>query len=84
MIKMLGEIHPGEVLLDDFMKPMGITISELAVKLDLPAGQISEIVDGTGSINPDIAHRLGRYFKMDQLFWINLQTEYDKRVFGAR
>lgn len=84
MTKLLGEIHPGEVLLDDFMKPMGITAGKLAVDLDVPVNLISQLVNGTRSITPDIALRLGRYFKMDPRFWLNLQTEYDMRVPGAR
>lgn len=84
MAKLLGEIHPGEVLLDDFMTPMGITASELAVALDVPSGQIGEFVDGTRSITPDIALRLGRHFKMGARFWVNLQAEYDRRMSGTR
>lgn len=84
MAKALGEIHPGEVLLDDFMKPMNITASKLAVDLDVPVSQISELLHGERPISLHIAHRLGRYFKMDPGFWVNLQTEYDMRVAATR
>ncbi len=84
MAKSLGEIHPGEVLLDDFMKPMGITESKLAVDLDVPVSQINELLQGVRPISLDIALRLGRLFKMDPGFWVNLQTEYDMRVAANR
>lgn len=80
MAKSLGEIHPGEVLLEDFMKPIGITPGKLAVDLDVPVGQISELLQGARPISLDIALRLGRHFKTAPGFWINLQTEYDKRI----
>ncbi len=84
MAKSLGEIHPGEVLLDDFMKPTGITESKLAEDLDVPISHISELLRGARPISLDIALRLGRHFKMDPGFWVNLQTEYDMRVAATR
>jgi addiction module HigA family antidote len=84
MAKSLGEIHPGEVLSDDFMKPMGITASKLAVDLDVPESQISVLLQGARPISLDIALRLGHLFKMDPGFWVNLQTEYDMRVAATR
>jgi addiction module HigA family antidote len=59
---------------------MGITASELAIDLGGPVGQINELVHGMHPITPDIALRLGRHFKMDPVFWVSLQTEYDTRV----
>ena len=80
MAKLLEEIHPGEILLEDFMKPMGITARKLSSDIDVPASRISELVNGLRPVTPDTAIRLGLYFKMDPRFWLNLQTEYDMRV----
>ena len=80
MGKMLDEIHPGEILLEDFMKPMGITGRKLSSDIDVPANRISDLVRGIRPITPDTAIRLGLYFKMEPRFWLNLQTEYDMRV----
>lgn len=80
MTKMLDEIHPGEVLLEEFLKPMGITARRLSSDIDVPASRISEIINGNRPITPDTAIRLGLYFKMEPRFWLNLQTEYDMRV----
>ncbi len=80
MAKLLDEIHPGEILLEDFMKPMGITARKLSSDIDVPASRISELVNGQRPVTPDTAIRLGLYFKMDPRFWLNLQTEYDMRV----
>lgn len=80
MTKQLEEIHPGEILLEEFMTPMAISGRRLASDLDVPASRISEIVHGTRPITADTAVRLGLFFKMDPRFWMNLQTEYDMRV----
>jgi addiction module HigA family antidote len=80
MDKLLDEIHPGEILLEDFMKPMGITARQLAADIDVPPSRISEIARGLRPITPDTALRLGLYFNMEPRFWVNLQTEYDMRV----
>lgn len=80
MDELLDEIPPGEVLLEDFMKPMGITARQLAADIDVPSSRVSEIVRGLRQITPDTALRLGLYFNMESRFWINLQTEYDMRV----
>lgn len=80
MTKMLDEIHPGEILLEEFLKPMGITARRLSSDIDVPASRISEIINGNRPITPDTAIRLGLYFKMEPRFWLNLQTEYDMRV----
>ena len=81
--KLLDEIHPGEVLLEDFMKPMGITARQLAADIDLPPSRISDIVNARRPITADTAVRLGLFFGMDARFWVNLQAEYDKRL-GSR
>lgn len=80
MAKMLDEIHPGEIRLEEFMKPMGITARQLAADIDVPPSRISELVNGTRPVTTDTALRLGLFFDMDPRFWMNLQTEYDMRV----
>ena len=78
--KLLDEIHPGEILLEDFMKPMGITARQLAADMDVPPSRISDIVNGARPISADTALRLGLFFSMEPRFWLNLQTEYDIRT----
>jgi addiction module HigA family antidote len=80
MTKLLDEIHPGEILLEEFMKPMGIIARQLASDIDVSPSRISEIVNGMRPISVDTALRLGIFFSMEPRFWINLQTEYDLRV----
>ena len=80
MTKLLEEIHPGEILLEDFMKPMSITARQLAADIDVSPSRISDIVHGTRPITADTAIRLGLFFRMDPKFWLNLQMEYDMRV----
>lgn len=80
MAELLDEIHPGEILLEDFMKPMGITARQLAADIDVSPSRISELVHGSRPITADTALRLGLFFSMDPRFWMNLQTEYDMRM----
>ena len=80
MAKLLDEIHPGEVLLEDFMKPMAITARQLAADIDVPPSRISDIVNGRRPVTPDTAVRLGIFFGMDPRLWVNLQAEYDARL----
>jgi addiction module HigA family antidote len=80
MAELLEEIHPGEILLEDFMKPMGISARQLAADIDVSPSRISELVRGKRPITADTALRLGLFFNMDPRFWMNLQTEYDLRV----
>jgi len=80
MARLLDEIHPGEILLEDFMKPMGITARQLAADIDVPPSRISELVNGQRPITADTALRLGLFFGMEARFWLNLQAEYDIRV----
>lgn len=80
MAKLLDEIHPGEILLEEFMKPMGITARQLAADIDVSPSRISELVHGTRPITADTALRLGLFFRMDPRFWLNLQSEYDMRM----
>ena len=80
MAELLDEIHPGEILLEDFMKPMGISPLQLAADIDVSPSRISKLVHGTRPITADTALRLGMFFLMEARFWINLQTEYDLRI----
>jgi addiction module HigA family antidote len=80
MAELLDEIHPGEILLEDFMKPMGITARRLAADIDVSPSRISELVNGQRPITADTALRLGLFFGMDPRFWMNLQAEYDVRM----
>lgn len=70
-------IHPGEVLLDEFLAPMGISQYRLAKDISVPPRRINEIVQKKRGITADTALRLGRYFNMSPEFWINLQGHYD-------
>ena len=80
MSNLLDEIHPGEILLEDFMKPMGISARKLAGDIDVSPSRISELVHGHRPITADTALRLGIYFDMEPRFWLNLQAEYDTRI----
>ena len=80
MAKLLDEIHPGEILLEDFMKPLEITARKLAADIDVSPSRISELVHGQRPITADTALRLGLFFGMEPRFWLNLQSEYDMRV----
>jgi len=70
-------IHPGEILLEEFLRPMGISQYRLAKDISVPQRRISEITQGKRSITADTALRLGRYFGMEAQFWLNLQSRYD-------
>ena len=78
--KRLDPIHPGEILLEDFMKPLGISINQLARDLDVPPNRIGAIVNGTRSITADTALRLGTYFGVSPETWLGLQVDYELRV----
>jgi addiction module HigA family antidote len=75
--KLLANITPGEILEEDFLKPMSITQYRLAKDISVPARRINEIVKGQRAITADTALRLGRYFRISPEFWLNLQTHYD-------
>ncbi len=70
-------IHPGEILLEEFLSPMGISQYRLAKNISVPQRRISEIVHGKRAITADTALRLGRFFGMEAQFWLNLQARYD-------
>ena len=76
----LDPITPGEILREDFMEPMGISMNQLSRDIAVPPNRISEIVNGKRSITADTALRLERYFGIEAQFWLNLQSEYDLRV----
>lgn len=80
MTKLLDEIHPGEILLEDFMKPLGITAQKLAADIDVPLSRISDIVNANRPISADTALRLAIFFGMNARYWLNLQSEYDVRI----
>jgi addiction module HigA family antidote len=73
----IAPIHPGEILLEEFLKPLKMTMHELALALRVPANRVGQIVEGERSVTPDTALRLGRYFGTGPEFWINLQARYD-------
>ena len=78
--KLLGPIHPGEILAEDFMKPNAISINRLARDLHVPPNRIHAIVQGNRSITADTALRLGAYFGVSPETWLNLQSDFDLRV----
>ena len=73
-------VHPGEILLEDFMRPAGIGINGLALQLRVPATRISAIVNESRGITADTALRLGRYFSTTSEFWMNLQSRFNLDV----
>lgn len=78
--KLLSPIHPGEILLEEFLEPMGISQYRVAKDISVPPRRINEIVHGKRAITPDTALRLSRYFGLSERFWINLQTRYDLEI----
>ena len=86
--KRLPPVHPGEVLLLDFLEPLGLTQYRLAKSLSVPPRRINEIVHGKRAVTADTALRLARFFGTSERFWLNLQTAYDLDVerdrLGAR
>jgi addiction module HigA family antidote len=76
--------HPGETILEDYLKPLGISANRLALELRVPATRIAEIVHRRRGITADTALRLARYFGTTPEFWMNLQTSYDLAVAGDR
>ncbi len=84
----LNPIHPGEVLQEEFIKPLGLSQNRLAIAIGVPARRINEIVLGRRGVTADTALRLARYFGNSPQFWLGLQTDYDldvtRRSLGAR
>jgi len=80
MTNKLQPIHPGEILLEEFLEPMGISQYRLAKDISVPPRRINEIVLGKRAITPDTALRLSLFFGLSERFWINLQSRYDIEV----
>ena len=80
MTNKLPPIHPGEILLEEFLEPMGISQYRLAKDISVPPRRINEIVLGKRAITPDTALRLSLFFGLSERFWINLQSRYDIEV----
>ena len=80
MTRKLAPVHPGEVLLEDFIRPLGLSQYRLAKGLSVPPRRINEIVHGKRSVTADTALRLSRYFGLSERFWINLQSRYDLEI----
>jgi addiction module HigA family antidote len=78
--QLLSPIHPGEILLEEFLEPMEISQYRLAKDIGVPPRRINEIVHGKRAISADTALRLSRYFGLSERFWLNLQTRYDLEV----
>ena len=76
----IAPIHPGEILAEEFLSPLGITQHKLAVAISVPRRRIDEIVHGTRRISADTALRLSRYFDTSERFWMNLQGRYDLEI----
>ena len=78
--KRLDPIPPGEILLEDFMRPLDLSINALARAIDVPPNRVSAIVNGKRAITADTALRLGKYFAVSPEIWLDLQSDYDLRV----
>ncbi len=78
--KKASPIHPGEILLEEYLEPLGISQYRLAKEISVPPRRINEIVHGKRSITADTALRLARHFGTSERFWLNLQTHYDLEV----
>ena len=78
--KKLPPVHPGEILMEEYLEPMGISQYRLAKEISVPPRRINEIVHGKRAISTDTALRLARFFGSSELFWVNLQTRYDLEI----
>jgi len=76
----MGPVHPGEILLEEFLKPLSVSQYQLAKEIGVPARRVNEIVHGQRRISADTALRLARFFGTSERFWINLQSRYDLEV----
>jgi addiction module HigA family antidote len=76
-MKKLKPAHPGKLLLEEFIQPMGLTVYRVAKDSGIPQSSLAAVVNGHRSISPETAVRLGLYFGLDAQFWLNLQTRYD-------
>ena len=76
----MAPVHPGEILIEEFLKPLGISQYRVAKDISVPPRRINEIVQGKRSITADTALRLARYFGLSERFWLNLQSRYDLEI----
>jgi addiction module HigA family antidote len=84
MEKQLSPITPGDVLIEEFLIPMGISQNQLARDINVPANRISQLVHGKREISTDTALRLGRYFGIEPEFWLNLQIRYNMKIVKSK
>ena len=77
MAKRLAPVHPGEILVEEFLEPLGLSQYRLAKEIHVPARRINEIVHGARAVSADTALRLARYFGTSERFWMNLQAQWD-------
>jgi addiction module HigA family antidote len=84
MPKKVKPVHPGEILREEFTKPLGLSMNRMALDLRVPITRIADIVHERRGITPDTAMRFGRYFKIAPAFWLNLQTRCDLEVMEGR
>lgn len=84
MPKKLKPVHPGEILREEFLTPLGLSMNRVALDLRVPLTRIADIVHERRGITADSALRLARYFKTSPTFWLNLQTRYDLEAMGGR
>jgi len=80
MTKTLSPIKPGDVLLEEFLKPMNITQTQLSKGIKVPANRVSQVIHGKREITADTALRLGKYFGIEPEFWLNLQVRYNMKI----
>jgi len=80
MVEALAPVHPGEILAEDFMAPVGLTANQLALSLRIPANRITAIIAGKRGITADTALRLARYFGSSAEVWMGLQADYDLQI----
>jgi addiction module HigA family antidote len=78
--KLLPPIHPGEILSEEFLKPLGMSMNKLAEELHVPANRITQIVDGRRGVTGETALRLARYFGTSAEFWLGIQKDYDLQI----
>jgi addiction module HigA family antidote len=78
----LSMLHPGRIILEEFLEPKGMSVFRLARDIDVSTRRVYEIVQGQRSINPDIAHRLAHYFGMSERYWLDLQARFDSTLGG--
>ena len=84
MAKKLAPITPGDVLLEEFLRPMGITQNKLAKDINVPANRVSQIIHGKREITADTALRLAKYFGIEPEFWLNLQVRYNMKIVRSK